>query len=93
MALGIRPTDALVHRLLQQSQQTSSSSSSGHQAQTTASKQGVIADQVSISPEAKRAAEGRQDKVSSQVQTAQSKYGQKDLEARLLSLYSHGTKG
>jgi len=93
MAVGIRPTDALVHRLLQQSQHANANLGSGHKAQITADHQGAVADQVNISPEAKRAAEGKHDKVSSQEQATQSKYGQKDLEARLLSLYSHGIKG
>lgn len=93
MALGMRPTDALVHRLLQQSQQTSAHSHSGQNSKTTASKHGGIIDQVSISPEAKLVAESRKEKTSSQVSTAQSKYGQQDLEARLLTLYSHNTKG
>ena len=92
MALGIRPTDALVHRLLQQSQHAGSNSSSGHNTRMAATHQNAVEEQVNISPEAKRAA-ARYDKVSSQEQAAQSKYGQEDLEARLLSLYSHGTKG
>ena len=83
MALGVRPTDALVHRLLQQNSRTTDA------VRDTPQKSALVADQVNISSEARKGAGG---KVAGQGYSPVGQgisYKQEDLESRLLSLYSH----
>jgi len=84
MSLGIRPTDALVHRLLQQNTRTTTENQ-----RDSGAKQGHVADQVNISSEARK---GSTEKTNGQTYSASGQsiaYKQEDLEARLLKMYKH----
>jgi len=84
MSLGIRPTDALVHRLLQQNTRSTAESQSD-----SSLKKGHVTDQVNISSEARK---GSANKANTQTYSASGQgvaYKQEDLEARLLKMYSH----
>jgi len=84
MSLGIRPTDALVHRLLQQN--TRSTSEHSHD---NLLKHGQITDQVNISSEAKKGVTQKSSEPSYGASGKSVTYKQEDLEARLLKMYSH----
>ena len=83
MALNIRPTDALVHRLLQQNSRASDV------AREAPVKSGQVADQVNISSEARRAGESRASAETYAPASRTVSYKQEELESRLLSLYSY----
>jgi len=80
MALTIRPTDGLVHRLLQQ--QTRTSQAEDHAVAT----KGKVADKVNISGQARQQNTEASDKPST---SASYGYKQQDLESQLLRLYTH----
>ncbi|MDX8384232.1 MAG: hypothetical protein R8M45_09130 [Ghiorsea sp.] len=87
MALTIRPTDGLVHRLLQQQSRSPAASTASAQPKEKAS------DKVSISGQARQ--QNNEAPVNS---TPSYGYKQQDLESQLLRLYTHhdnnsGSKG
>jgi len=84
MALGIHPTDALVHRLLQQNTRSSSETH-----RDTESKLVHVEDQVNISSEAKKGSSSKQSGQTYGPSGQSAAYKQENLEARLLKMYSH----
>ncbi|MDQ6973261.1 MAG: hypothetical protein Q9M10_00140 [Mariprofundaceae bacterium] len=84
MSLGIRPTDALVHRLLQQNTRLTTDNP-----RDTVLKSGQVADQVNISSEARKASVAKQSGQTYSPSAQSVAYKQEDLEARLLKMYSH----
>ena len=84
MALSIRPTDALIHRLLQQNSKVNNVRESSSKAQLTA-------DRVNISAEAKSPDQSREPKQSYGPTGYHSEHKQADLEARLLRMYSNSS--
>ncbi len=80
MAMPIRPTDGLVHRLLQQ--QTRHNESTAQQADTKK----MVEDKVNISHQA------RQESPKDTQQEQSYGYKQSDLESQLLRLYTHHNK-
>ena len=87
MALTIRPTDGLVHRLLQQQSRSPAAT------EQSAQPKEKVADKVSISSQARQQS-------SEELTNNTSTYGykQQDLESQLLRLYTHhdnnsGSKG
>ncbi|MDQ6995417.1 MAG: hypothetical protein Q9M18_07475 [Mariprofundaceae bacterium] len=84
MSLGIRPTDALVHRLLQQNTRLTTDTSHDH-----VLKKGQVIDQVNISSEARKGSEPKQSGETYSPDGQSVAYKQKNLEARLLKMYSH----
>jgi len=86
MALTIRPTDGLIHRLLQQNSRTA-------EAPREASKSsGQVADQVNISSEARKQSSAGSASTYGTSAGYTASHKQEDLEARLLSLYSHNSE-
>jgi len=87
MSLVIRPTDALVHRLLQQNSRSTTESS-----RDSGVKHAHVEDQVNISAAAKTGSpikqQGENGQTSSYARQGVA-YKQEDLEARLLKMYSH----
>jgi len=83
MSLGIRPTDALVHRLLQQNTR-----STGDKPRDATLKNGQVADQVNISSEARKGSETKQMGQTYSPAGQSATYKQENLEARLLKMYN-----
>jgi len=83
MSLGIRPTDALVHRLLQQNTRAAADSP-----RDSALKKGQVTDQVNISSEARKSSETKQSSQTYSPAGQSATYKQENLEARLLKMYS-----
>ncbi len=83
MSLGIRPTDALVHRLLQQNTRATVDSP-----RDSALKKGQVTDQVNISSEARKSSETKQSAQTYSPTGQSAIYKQENLEARLLKMYS-----
>ncbi|MDQ6953699.1 MAG: hypothetical protein Q9M15_09240 [Mariprofundaceae bacterium] len=84
MSLGIRPTDALVHRLLQQNTRSATETS-----RDSGAKQSHVEDQVNISSEARKGSASKQSGQTYTPSGQSAAYKQEDLEARLLKMYSH----